>query len=347
MTMRRLTVPVVLFSIGVASLVLGQEAGSVRDKQTESEETASPPPLIFQETGGQKFKARDAWEVIERSPDLTEKVQLAERFLKNYPESDLTPYAHYVIARNAFQLREIEKFVEHAEKMLEDVGQVPDLQAELAFVYSERGRTEQAILRATQALGSLDALKKPPGIPAADWVSQTYQLKGEAYYALGRAHLNRMGKSEGDEVDPELKVASEYLEKALDYNPQHDYAAFRLGFARRNLNDADGTVMAYARAVAIGKVAAAPALRDLKQVLGILGEAVPHSRWAEVSVEEAVRQARVQIEKEMTEKEEEKAQLIQKIQASETFVPQAVPSSQPDKSSPSEGSETESTPPQR
>lgn len=256
----------------------------------------------------------EAWQLVERATRLAEKAGLAESFLQNYPESGLTANAHYIIARNSYQLGDLENFTFHAEETLEELPDAPDLLAQLGFFYAENGQAAQAIDRANKALEVIDRVEKPVGVTASQWIDQVYQLKGEANYALGRAYLSRMSRTENRAEDPNLRKSIEYLQSALRYEPRHDYACFRLGFAERNSNNAGGALMAYAKAVAIGGVAAQHAQSQLEDVLSVVKESMPDSEWAEKSVQEVIDEASAELKKSVSVNQQERAQLVLELQ---------------------------------
>lgn len=259
----------------------------------------------------------EAWQLVERSTRLAEKAGLAESFLQNYPDSGLTANAHYIIAQNYYQTGDIENFVLHAEEAIAEIPDAPELLAQLSFFYAENGQAAQAIDRATRSLEVIERVEKPASVPANQWVDQVYQLKAEANYALGRAHLSRMSRTENRAEDPNLKIAIEHLQNTLRYDPRHDYACFRLGFAERNSNNAAGALMAYGKAVVIGGVAAQPAQGQLEDVLSIVKVSMPDSEWAEKSIQEIIDQALGELDKSMVANQQERAQLIQELQQRE------------------------------
>ncbi len=288
-------------------------------------EPVKPPRVVGQARTPEEW---EAWQLVERSTRLAEKAGLAESFLQNYPDSGLTANAHYIIARNFYQLGDMENFVVHAEEALEELPDSPDLLAQLGFFYAESGQAAQAIDRATRSLEMIDQVRKPAGVSANQWVDQLYQLEADANYALGRAYLSRVSRTENRTEDLNLRTSIEYLQSALRYDPRHDYACFRLGFAERNSNNAGGALMAYGRAVAIGGVASQPAQGQLEDVLSVVKEAMPDSEWAEKSVQEIITQASVELEESMVANQQEKAQLIQELQQQEMQqqMPQGKPS---------------------
>lgn len=323
----------VLLSLGTVHAALTgapfQEAPQPKsDQTTELEgpaEAAELPRVVGQARTPEEW---EAWQLVERSARLADKAGLAESFLRNYPDSGLTSNAHYIIARNYYQLGDRENFVIHAEEALEELPNSPDLLAQLSFFYAESGQAAQAIDRGNRAIDVIDRVDRPAEVSVSQWVDEVYQIKAEANYAVGRAYLSRMSRTENRAEDPNLKTSIEHLKVALRYDPRHDYACFRLGFAERNANNAGGALMAYGRAVAIGGVAAEPAQSELQDVHTIVKESMPDSEWAEKSPEEIIDQASVELEESVAETQAEKSHLILELerQAEEEQLRQDEPS---------------------
>jgi tetratricopeptide (TPR) repeat protein len=297
--------------------VMGQDQGGAAPPAQEPAPAAEPekPPRVVGEA--QTPEEWEAWQLVEQAPSLQEKAQLAQAFLAKYPESGLTAHAHHLLARQYYQAGDMTNFVPHAEKAIAELPQAVDMLSGLAFFYAEKGQPDRAIDRANRALQAVESASRPAEVSAADWVSQLYQIRAEANYALGRAHLSKIARSENRAEDPNLIKAVQYLETALKYDPRHDYACFRLGFALRNRNDAGGALLAYGRAIAIGGVAAGPAQQQLEEVLGIVKNAMPDSEWAKKSAQDVVAAAAGQLQQELARVQSEQAALVQTIQAQE------------------------------
>lgn len=285
-----------------------------------------PPRIVGQARTQEEF---DAWQAIEGAATLGEKAVLAERFLQAYPDSGLTPFAHQVIARNAYQQNDIQNFVQHAEKALEELPRNPDLLTPLAFVYSESGQSQKAIDRAQQALELITNVEYPGGVPAQDWVRQRVQLAADAYYALGRSYLSRFsatsGSDENKAQNPNLRKAIEYLEQSVGQDPSHDYAYFRLGFAYANANEAVKSLENYARAVALGGIAAGPAQDQLERVYEFIKENMGDSQLAKMNVGEIVARERQEIQQELAAKQQELQAEAEKLMSQEAERQQAQP----------------------
>ncbi|UCF39122.1 MAG: hypothetical protein JSU96_09910 [Acidobacteriota bacterium] len=269
-----------------------------------------------------------AWQQVEMASTPAQAATAAQQFLENYPDSGLTAHAYYRIAQNDYALGAVESFILNAEKALTELPNLVDLHSQLAFFYAERGESAIAIDHATRALAIVDQATVPTGVSAGQWVSQVFQLRAESNYALGRAYLNQIAQDKAVDGTPNLDKAITYLGTALRFEPQHDFASFRLGFAERNAGNVEGTLMAYGRSVAIGKVAAQPAQAAVEEVLGILKRAMPDSPWAEKTVGEIVEQATQQMQDDIARIQAEQSRMIQELELELETQPAAAPAAE-------------------
>lgn len=261
------------------------------------------PSRVVGRTAGPEEAA--AWQQVQAATDPGQRAQLAQQFLMQFPDSGMTPHAHYVIAQYAYQSGDFSTFATHAEEALKELPFAIDLLSQLAFLYAEQNEPDKAVNRATEALRVLESLQRPAEVSPEIWVEQAYQVRAEANYALGRAHLSRL-RSGARSDDPNLLQAIEYFRTALRYDPRHDYAAFRLGFALRNVSDVDGALRAYGRAVAVGGVTAELARGQIDEVLNIVKRAMPDSDWAKKSVDDVVAEAQAELLQETARVQAEK-----------------------------------------
>ena len=234
--------------LGIALFTGSGVAQSEEVVEGESQEVVTPPigePIKPPRIPGraQTQEEWDAWQRVVQAVDSAQKAELAEVFLKTYPSSGLSANAHFFIAQRYYELNDIDNFILHAEKALEELPDLVTFLAQLAFFYAERGEVEKAVDRGGRALEAVERLERPAGVTINDFVIQTRQLKAEAKYALGRAHLSQVTTDpEKRPSDPNLLKAVVNLREALRYDPRHDYASFRLGFAYRNMNNAAGSM---------------------------------------------------------------------------------------------------------
>lgn len=316
------TLLAMLLTCGAA---FGQETQDQQEEQPPQhveEDQMLPPPKPPRVVGEAQTQAEfEAWLVLEQVESLAERAALAEKFLETYPESGLTPYVHHILARHYYGSNEIEKFVTHAEATLEELPNSPDLLSPLAFVYSEQGQTQKALELAERALATLEDLEKPTDVRAIDWLVQRQQVRADAYYALGRANLNRFNalnpQGDGRATDPSLTQAIENFRKAAENDPRHDYAYFRLGFSETNANNPGSAMEAYARAVAVGGVAASLAQSNLEDIHAFVTEHMSDSELAQITPQELVDREAREIQMEMAALEQKISTEAAEIEAEE------------------------------
>jgi len=314
------------FSCAILAMVLSLGLALAQSEESTEEGTQElTAPQIGEPVKPPRIPGRaqtqeewDAWQRVVQAVDSAQKAELAEGFLKTYPSSGLSSNAHFFIAQRYYELNDVDNFILHAEKALEELPDLVTFLAQLAFFYAERGEAEKAMDRAERALEAVDRLGRPADVPINDFVVQTRQLKAEAKYALGRAYLSQVTTDpEQRPSDPNLLKAVVNLKEALHYDPRHDYASFRLGFAYRNMNNAAGAMKSYARAVALGGVTAEQARTELEEILNIVKEAAPNSAWAQKSVQEIVEEETQDLEQDMAQRQQEISQVVADLQRQE------------------------------
>lgn len=311
----------------MAGLAVAQS--SQESAEEENQEVAAPPlgePIKPPRIPGraQSQEEWDAWQRVVQAVDSAQKSELAQGFLKTYPTSGLSANAHYFIAQRYYEVNDIDNFIIHGEKALEELPDLVTFLGQLAFFYAERGDAEKAIDRAGQTLEGVKNLQRPAGLPARDFVVQTRQMEAEAKYALGRAYLSLVTTdAEQRPRDPNLLKAVVNLKQALLIDPRHDYASFRLGFAYRNMNNAAGAMKSYARSVIIGGVAAEQARVELEEILSIVKEAAPDSDWGQKSVQDVIDEETRDLEQDLARQQQEISQLVTEIEQQEAEQQQA------------------------
>jgi len=321
--MKWTAVTIVLLLLVTPVLGFQQEQETTQQTQpsevVQTPETAKPQRVVGQPQSQEQW---DTWKMIEQT-EMPEKKDLALAFLQNYPDSGLTANVHFILARYYDGIGDVESYMNHAEKTLAELPDTVDFLARLAFYYSEQGKTPTAIDYANRVLRLADNLEKPDGITVTDFVTQRSRLKAESYYALGRSSLTRQ----------EWQKSVDHLNEALKYDPRHDYACFRLALAQRNLNNAGEALMAYARAVAIGSVAAGPSRSELEKLLKIVSDNMPDSEWPKKSVQDLVQMAAEQLQEDTDRQEQELSLQVKELEAAETGLGFGVPPPPPPPSS--------------
>lgn len=308
---------------------LAQEAPVPTQSTQESPAEGAAQPPAQRVVGQAASQAElDAWSAILGAATLAEKATMAGDFLKQFPESGLTANAHYLIAMNAYQEGNVDEFIKEAETTLAELPRSFDLLSHLAFYYAERHEPQKAVDRANAALGIISGLSKPFGSPAEEWVSEMAKVTAEVNYALGRAYLEWSFKTKGEGSKENLQKAIAYFDTALQNDPQHDFANFRMATAVRNTGDVTRTLIYYGRCVAIGGAAAAPARNEIENILKIVNKSLPNSQWAGKSADEVVAAARLRLLQSVSDAQaarDHQVQLLKERDAAVTQPPVATP----------------------
>ena len=283
----------------------------------EAEEVPPPPRIVGKAQSQQEF---DDWQVVQQTADPLTKIELANSFLETYPDSGLTAFAHQALAEAAFQQNDTEGFIQHAEKALLELPNTPELLAPLAFRYSEKRQIFKAIDYANRSLSLLDEVKKPAAMSSLQWITQNRGLRVRSHYAVGRSQLELWRRS----LSPEqLQQAISHFAKALELDPEHAYAAFRLGYAQLQAKNQDAALGAYARAAVLDGPAADPS-RDRVEKMHADLKKNSESRWAGMSVNEILKEERKRLEAELADIEQ-KASLEAAQLDSRALLESAVP----------------------
>ncbi len=295
-----------------------QEAAEQENQEIAAPQIGEPikPPRI--PGRAQSQEEWDAWERVVQAVDSAQRAELAKGFLETYPSSGLSANAHFYIAQRYHEVNDIDNFILHAEKSLEELPDLVTFLTQLAFFYAERGEAEKAIDRAERALEALERLQRPADVTIQDFVVQRHQLRAEAKYALGRAYLSQLTTTpEERPSDPNLMKSVVNLRQALHFDPRHDYASFRLGFAYRNMNNAAGAMKAYARAIVLGGVASEQARAELEEILNIVKKAAPDSEWGKKTVDEIITEETQDLEQDVAQQQQEISQMVAELQEQE------------------------------
>ena len=297
-------------------LLLGMAGGNVTAQSLLPQENRQPqegeqPFELPRVVGEPRSKVEyEDWMAVQQAEDVQGRAQLAEIFLENYPDSGLTAFAHRALAYAAYDRNDTENFILYGEKALVDLPETPELLAPLAYLYSERRESLRATKYANGALLLLDSMEKPDEMPSIQWVVEKRGLRADAHYALGRSHLEMWTLSVGS--PKELRQAVEHLNRTLELDPEHGYAAYRLGFAQLKADNPEAAFEAYARATVVDSPAAAPSRTQLERIHKN-PQWDPESEWAQMSIEEILEEERKRLEAKQAEMEQELARLAAEI----------------------------------
>ncbi len=257
----------------MAAMAQGQETQSSPQTETQAPQAgnqvkpAQKPPRVVGQP--QTEAEKQAWTEIEQAATIKEKAELAKKFLQNYPDSGLTPFAQQLLAFSYQQANDFQNFVLEGEKTLEELPNNPLLLTNLAVAYAQKNEPDKAIDRAQKALQLIGLMQKPNFVSPGQWAQQTDQLQADAHYALGLSYVDqyvRLDNKQQVPTAPVLAQAAEQLEEAVKLDPGHDRSYYHLGFVYAKHNKGIDSINCYARAVALNGIAAAPARVPLEKV---------------------------------------------------------------------------------
>ena len=295
-----------------------QQEQPEQEQPQEEEDLVKLPRVVGEARSQEEF---EDWKTIEQTENMSEKAELAEQFLHSYPDSGLTAFAHHVLAEAAYQENDIENFIVHGEEVLLERPETPELLAPLASLYSEKRQIFKATDYANRALQLLDQLEKPGGVSSIEWVTQVHELRVSSYYALGRSQLESWRLS----LSPEqLQEAIEHFNRTLELDPEHGYAAFRLGFAQLKARDPEAALEAYARATVLDGPAAEPSRSHLEKILTDLKKN-SESKSAQTSIEQLLEEERKQLQAQLVEKEQKLNVLAAQVDSRELLSKEITP----------------------
>jgi tetratricopeptide (TPR) repeat protein len=227
---------------------------------------------------------------ITQAKEAGERAKLIEEFLKKYPESKYGPTLHQTAMSLYQQLNDRDKMIEHGEKTLLSSPSNPSILSLLALAYTSGGEPDKAIDRASKAIGAIDKLTLPANADAARWKAQRDQYLATNYASMGGSYLakyeaEKKGQKEAKAALPsqggapapaddaatkepgakakepsastsnssstDLVKAHEFLSKAVDLNPQYDYAEFQLGVVYAYQNESTKAMDVFAKTVVL------------------------------------------------------------------------------------------------
>lgn len=242
---------------------------------------------------------------ISQTKDPGEQVKLIEEFLKKYPKSKYAPVLNQAATSLYQQLNNREKMIEHGEKTLLSYPSNPVILSLLALAYTSGGEPDKAIDRASKAIDVIEKLTLPANSDATRWKTERDQYLAMNYASMGSSYLakyelERKAQKESKaasqaqsepptpaddstkkETEPkpkeapgqasnsaatQLSKAQEYLTKAVDLNPQYDYAQFQLGVVFAYQNQSAKALDVFAKTVVLGGSFKDMAQRNLEAI---------------------------------------------------------------------------------
>ncbi len=203
------------------------------------------------------------WTRVSNETNLKRKSQAAEDYLKQYPEGGFAPWAHEIIAVNAHQNSDMDRFFEHAEKAVAGLPNEVSLMSSLSAAYAEKQQPDPAIRHGEAALAILPTMERPEEYLPETWPQRRDQFMADAHYGTGTAYLFKAFQEGGS--SPLMAKATEHLQKAAELMPRDERIRFRLGFAWDLQGNLENAVVEYARSVALEGVNSLVARQYLEQ----------------------------------------------------------------------------------
>ena len=193
---------------------------------------------------------------ITQAEDLVERLRRIEAFIAKYPGSDRIATLSEMATLLYWRLQKFDKVIEHGENTLALRPSSPRVLSLLATAHHLLDQPDQVIRRASKAIRSLRNLDKPGYLDEARWKSQIDDLIAKNYAYMGSAYFSQYEsdrrKPDNDEASLKLDKAYTYSSRAVELNPNSDFAHFQLGlvFCARNL--VADALYSLARAVVLG-----------------------------------------------------------------------------------------------
>jgi tetratricopeptide (TPR) repeat protein len=191
---------------------------------------------------------RRAWNKVAGEDKPDKKAKNAEEYLKQFSDGVYAPYAHEIVAVQALRQNQTAKFVKHAEISVAALPESVMLQVELAEVYAEQQKPEDAIRHGEKVLPILTNLIASDEAGGQNIEARRRSMMADTNYALGTAYLFQ-GYNKRDRKS--ITKAIGHLENAVRLNNQDERSHFRLAFGYQMTRKTDRALEEYARAVAL------------------------------------------------------------------------------------------------
>ncbi len=261
----------VLFSIAIfSSLVFGQEPASTQSSQHSSSAPASHAPTPKPPQAKTQVEY-DAYQKIVNATDPKEKMGLVDKFVTDFPDSELKGVAYEQGLAGAQATNDFDKAVDYSRKVL---AVYPDNILSLLVLCSwipERttdndpqrdAKLTEATNAAKKLLEVIPTLTKPAGQTDEQWGGQLKELNGRAHASLGFIKL----------LQKDYPGSQDEFEKAVTYMPSEPTYYYRLGLAYTYEKKYDPAAWNLAHSVALKGVSEKPAHDALDALFKAYGE---------------------------------------------------------------------------
>ncbi len=233
-----------------------------QDQAPQKVASAAPKPG---QAGSQQ--ELDDYYKLHNEVDPAIKRNLIDKFAADYPQSGLLAYVYQDGVYLGRQANNIEMMSDYGDKSLDLWPDNYTLLTELASVYVQRDRVDEAETKATRALDLLAEGPKPAGMTEVQWTETKKMLLATDYLTLGFVHLRRAQAAKKIELQTaETENAITSFRKALENRPLDDFAFYGLGFAYAIQNDYPNAESNLAKAVALNGIVLASARSYLEEI---------------------------------------------------------------------------------
>lgn len=236
--------------------------------QVSAEKTSAPPKKTPQAKTQIEY---DAYQKIVASTDPKEKMQLVDKFVIDFPDSELKGVAYQQGLLGAQMSNDYEKATGYSRKILqEDPDHILSLLILASWIPERTTENDpqrdtkltEASNAARKLLEVVPNLRKPDGTTDEQWAAQIKELSGRPHAALGFIELQKKNYS----------VAQEEFEKAIRFMPAEPTFYYRLGLAYTYEKKYDPAAWNLARSVALKGVSEKPARDALEALFKAYGE---------------------------------------------------------------------------
>jgi predicted CXXCH cytochrome family protein len=189
---------------------------------------------------------------------------LAQTFINTYPQSWLLGETYDLAARSSVDLADYDSALKESRFSLRLRPENPILLVLIANIEAQKGMLREAQTHARDTLEYLDQFARPGEMSDEQWNTTKPQLKGSAYFALGRAYM--VAALRDSNSQDEFTRALDALNHAVAWNPKDSEAYYLRGLVKLRLGQ---TVQAASDFAAVTRTSAPlsnQALGQLRQI---------------------------------------------------------------------------------
>jgi len=203
---------------------------AAQDIDTVVTTTSRNPSTVADEIADPAEKS--AFLILYKKREPSEMLEAAKSFLDHFPQSAFLAQAYEVAADSSFDLNNYAAGLDYARKSFLYLPENPELLVAVADVEARQHMNDEAIGSGRTALEFLDRFGRPGVVTEAQWPAMKGKLQASAYFAVGRASLQKaVGESAVAKRTELLEQSEESLVKAKTLNPEDPEVVYVLGLA--------------------------------------------------------------------------------------------------------------------